>query len=1032
MEFYIKKCFLVLLLVLVINSFSAFAGIEVKTLSSDKLWQEVEDSGLKQKSARRSIVPNNYRTFVLNKTALKDLLNKTSTEFTDAARSAQIIMTLPMPDGTFERFSIEESQIMEPQLSAQFPEIKTYRGQGIDDPTATARFDFMPSGFHSMIISSSGTVLVDPYAKGDTDNYISYFKQDTEQSGEFSCQMDETISGDFYKSDDNFLHNINDLSVSSGATLRTYRLAVAATGEYTAVAGGGTVAGALAAQVQVINRVNGIYERDLAIRLMIVANNNSIIYTDAATDPYTNNSGSTMLGQNQSNLDSVIGSANYDIGHVFSTGGGGIGYLRSPCSKNKARGVTGISNPVGDNFTVDYVAHEIGHQFGANHTFNANVSQRAGAAYEPGSGITIMGYAGVVPGQNLAAHSIDTFHVRSLEEIIAFKENTVTGGSCGSESVTGNTAPTVTVPANFTIPKLTPFALTANAADSDGDSITYDWQEYDLGGATTVVPNTDSDGVPRPIFRPYLPTTSGTRFFPSLTYILNNANVPPNTISGYLTGELLPAITRTMRFQVIARDNRANGGGINTATTSVVIDGNSGPFVITAPNDSLSWNGNSTQTISWDVAGTTVEPINAANVRILLSTDGGQTFPTVLAASTVNDGDEKVTIPNMTTTAGRIKVEAIGNIFFDINDANFTINATYGIEGDINPQLNVDGNETSSNVNPLSNGDGVVQSNDVTQAQRYEIGLDQLFLSNDCQRADSAPRETRGDGKITSVDTIQAQRYAIGLDALTPAGGPTAPCANQPLQQEGMGKSGKAVKTIVSASQPQLRVENATSSAGQQVTVNIRIDALGDESGNGFILNYNNAVLQNPSVLIGMAGGSKACNLTFAGEVRCSVRNFDNNNPASSTDQIGEIGAGNNQILVKVIFTVAPGASPGTTPLTLSNVNASNDLAQSLAITGQSGTVAIAFPTAAEISVSGRVTTNLGRGIRNVDMTLTDAGGNKLHTRTTAFGYYQFQNIAAGEIVVITAKAKRFKFNQSSIVRTVTEQISDANFVSEQ
>ncbi len=1016
---------------LVINSFSAFAGTGANTLSPDKLWQEVEDSGLKQKSMRQLIVPNIYRTFVLNKTALKDLLSKSSTEFTDAARSAQIIITLPMPNGTYERFSIEESPIMEPQLSAQFPEIKTYRGQGIDDLTATARFDFMPSGFHSMIISSSGTALVDPYAKGDTDNYISYFKRDTEQSEEFSCHLDETISGDFYKSDYDVLHNTSDLSVSSGSTLRTYRLALAATGEYTAVVGNGTVAGALSAQVQVINRVNGIYERDLAIRLMIVANNNLIIYTDAATDPYTNSSGSTMLEQNQANLDSVIGTANYDIGHVFSTGGGGIGYLRSPCSKNKARGVTGISNPVGDNFTVDYVAHEIGHQFGANHTFNADVGQRAGAAYEPGSGITIMSYAGVVPGQNLAAHSIDTFHVRSIEEIIAFKENPVTGGSCGSETVTGNTAPTVTVPTVFTIPKLTPFALTANAADPDGDLITYDWQEYDLGGATNAVPNTDSDGIPRPIFRPYLPTTSGTRFFPSLIYILNNANVPPSTISGYLTGELLPAITRTMGFQVIARDNRANGGGINTAATSVVIDGNSGPFVITAPNNSLSWNGNSIQTITWDVAGTSAEPINAANVRILLSTDGGQTFPTVLAASTVNDGNEKVTIPNITTTTARIKVEAIGNIFFDINDADFTINATSGIEGDINPQLNVGGNETPGNVDPPSNGDGVVQLNDITQVQRFEIGLDQLFLSNDCQRADSAPRETRGDGKITSADTIQVQRYAIGLDALTPAAGPTSPCSNQP-QQAMMEKSDKAMKTVVSTSPRQLLVENTASSRGQQVTVNIRVDALGDESGSGFTLSYDNMVLQNPSILIGPAGGSRTCNLIISGEIHCSVRDFRNNNPASSTDQIGEIGTGNNQILVKVLFAVAAGAAEGITPLTLSNVNASNDLAQNLSISGQNGAVTVLAPTAASVTVSGRVGTSTGRGIRNVTITLIDSARNERTVQTTAFGYYQFSNVVAGETIIITAKAKRFRFNQSSIVRTTNESITDADFVSVQ
>ena len=673
-----KKHVFILLFLFLINGTSTFAASSDGNVSPDEIWRETGDATLQQNKAQRLIVPQNYRTFVLNKTVLKNLLAKSSMEFTNAARREQLIMTLPMPDGTFARFSIEEAPIMESELAAKFPEIKTYRGQGIDDPTATARFDLMPSGFHSMILSSSGTILVDPYAKGDTDNYISYRKQDSGDGGEkFVCRFGETVTDDFYKLDYNFLPEINSPTVSSGANLRTYRLALAATGEYTARVGGGTIAGALAAQVLIMNRVNGIYERDLAIRMILVGNNDSIIYTNGATDPYTNDDGAVMLGENQANLNSVIGTANYDIGHVFSTDGGGIASLRTPCSSGKARGATGLTNPIGDNFAIDYVAHEMGHQFGGNHTFNATDSNRtSSAAYEPGSGVTLMGYAGVIPGQNLAAHSIDTFHVRSLEEIIAFKENGATGGSCGAATVTGNIAPTVTTPAFFTIPKLTPFALTANAVDANGDAVTYDWQQYDRGSSTSAVPNTDSDGTARPIFRPYLPVADGTRFFPSLSYILNNANVPPNFTGGFVTGELLPAISRTMVFQVIARDNRALGGGISTATTSVNVDGNSGPFVVTAPNASVSWSGNTTQTITWDVANTTNAPVNAANVNILLSTDGGNTFPIVVSSSTPNDGSELIVVPNISTTQARIKIEAANNIFFDISNANFTISTS--------------------------------------------------------------------------------------------------------------------------------------------------------------------------------------------------------------------------------------------------------------------------------------------------------------------------------------------------------------------
>jgi hypothetical protein len=291
-----------------------------------------------------------------------------------------------------------------------------------------------------------------------------------------------------------------------------------------------------------------------------------------------------------------------------------------------------------------------------------------------------MAYAGICGNQNLAPHSIDTFHVKSLEAIVAFSQ-TGNGNTCANTTSTGNTPPAVSVVGgtSWNIPKLTPFTLTATATDANGDAITYDWQEYDLGASTTAVPNTDSDGTARPLFRPYLPLETGSRTFPSLQFILANANVPPATIAPantLLTGELLPAITRTMNFQVIARDNRADGGGINTANASVSVDGNSGPFAITAPNvDGITWAGNSTQTVTWNVANTTAAPVSAANVRILFSSDGGMTFPTVISASTANDGSQSITVPNIATTTGRIKIEAVGNIFFDICDKNISVTA---------------------------------------------------------------------------------------------------------------------------------------------------------------------------------------------------------------------------------------------------------------------------------------------------------------------------------------------------------------------
>lgn len=736
--------------------------------SGDEVWQETDASILQRALAERTIIPKSYRTFSLNKENLLTILSKAPMEFTAGAQDNEVILTLPMPDGSFARFRIEKSPVVEAGLSAKYPELgETYRGQGIDDPTATVRFDFLPSGFHSMILSPRGTVLVDPYfAKGDTENYISYQKKDAPRLGNFVCDfredepLTEILSPEKLLSED-LIPNSTE-SVISGTQLRTYRLAVAATNEYAVAVGGNTIAGTLAAQVLIMNRVNGVYERDLAIRMIVIANNNLIVYAadntcggvacTTANDPYTNNSGSTMLGENTNNLNTVIGTANYDIGHVFSTGGGGVATLNGPCGTNKARGVTGLSNPIGDAFAIDYVAHEMGHQWGANHTFNGATSNCSGgnrsaaSSYEPGSGVTIMAYAGICGNQNLARNSIDTFHVKSLEVIVAYSQ-TGNGNTCAVTTTTGNTPPTVTSVGGttFNIPKQTPFALTASGTDVNGDSLTYDWQEYDLGGTTgtTAVPNTDSDGTSRPIFRPYLQTVSGTRTFPSLEYILNNANVPPSTYTcnvsfTCLTGELLPAITRTMNFQAIARDNNSSSGGINTVTTQVIVDGNSGPLAVTSPNTPVTVTvSDTTNLVTWNVANTTAAPVNAANVKISVSVDGGQTFPHILTNSTPNDGSEQLFFPAINTTTARLKIEAVNNIFFDISDTNFTINVV-PFPGS-NPVFDFDGDgKTDISIFRPSSGEWWINRSGSGQTGALQFGTSTDVL---------VPADFSGDGK---------------------------------------------------------------------------------------------------------------------------------------------------------------------------------------------------------------------------------------------------------------------------------------------
>jgi hypothetical protein len=628
------------------------------SFSQSDLWEDISEIQFTP-VGERYIIPDSYRALKLNINLAHSLIKSAPMEFTPEALERKNFIPLPMPDGTFQNFSFWESPAMEPELQAKFPDIRTYTGQGIDNPYATLKFDLTPLGFHAQILSPNGRVFIDPHNKGDIHHYISYYTRDFKATEEFECQL-------FFHDQDNYEPGYSSFDLYSfGEQLRTYRLANAATGEYT-IFHGGTVAAGLSAVTTSVNRVNGVYEREVAVRMVLVANNNLIIYTDPNTDPYTNNNGSTMLGQNQTNLDNVIGNANYDIGHVFSTGGGGVAYLGVVCVTNwKARGVTGRSSPVGDPFDIDYVAHEMGHQFGANHTFNGNAgscngNSNASTAYEPGSGSTIMAYAGICSPQNLQNNSDPYFHNISFVEIAAYITSG-SGNSCPVTTNTGNFPPVVSsMTGGFTIPISTPFALTGSATDANGDTLTYCWEEFDLGPAGH--PNSPSGNAP--IFRSFTPVTSPTRTFPKLSDLLNNTQT---------MGEILPSYTRTLTFRLTARDNRAGGSGVDWKPIAFNVTSNAGPFLVTSPNTNVSWQGNTQQTVTWNVASTNVSPVSCSNVKILLSTNGGNSFNTVLAESTPNDGSQVVTIPNLPTTQARVKVEAVGNIFFDISNVNFTI-----------------------------------------------------------------------------------------------------------------------------------------------------------------------------------------------------------------------------------------------------------------------------------------------------------------------------------------------------------------------
>jgi subtilisin-like proprotein convertase family protein len=606
---------------------------------------------------------------------------------------------LPAPDGTAQRFEVVDAPVMAPELAARFPDIRTFQGRGLDDPTALLRMDVTPLGFHAQVISSAGTWLIDPFYHLEDDVYASYYRKDAltaappadgdadgaqawgtgRKSPGCQCStcmgaMDVLGRGTDGGSGSSSTGDVPQ--ARSGTQLRTYRLAVAATGEYTAIFGGTQVLGQ-AAIVTAVNRVTGVYESELSIRLNLVANNSLLVYTNPATDPYTNNDPVALLTQNQANVDAVIGSANYDIGHVFSTAGGGLAGLGVVGFAGvKAQGETGLPNPVGDPFHIDYVAHEIGHQFGARHTFNtsSDPNRNQNTAFEPGSGSTIMGYAGITgPNSDLQPNSDPFFNTSAFDEIVNFVDAVIPG--VGTRTANGNVVPTVVAGPTYVIPARTPFELVGGGSDANGDAVTYSWEQRDLGPAQLL---TAADNGTSPLFRVYNPTPSPARVFPRLTDLVNNTDTIP-------LGEKLPTVNRAqMRFRLTARDNRIGGGGVNTADTFVQVVNTGAAFAVTSPNVNLTWVHNTTETVTWDVAGTNAGLVNAQNVNISLSTDGGLTYPTLLAGNVPNTGSANVVVPVINTGTARVRVQPVGNVFFDISNANFTISPvapTFAVSG---------------------------------------------------------------------------------------------------------------------------------------------------------------------------------------------------------------------------------------------------------------------------------------------------------------------------------------------------------------
>ncbi|MCY0978930.1 M12 family metallo-peptidase [Chryseobacterium wangxinyae] len=600
------------------------------------------------------------KTFSLYQLELANIKNDLKNAPKRFSGDESLIMKFPDADGNTRNYIVQEASIMEPALQAQFPDMRTYVGWQQGNKLNTIRFSVTPqTGISIMYFDGWEVSYLDSYTKNNS-SFILYKRKDLPANDRlFECHVEDALDKNIN------LDNASKAPLVSDGFLRTYRIALSATGEYTTFHGG-TVPSAMAAMVTTMTRVNGIYEKTISTTMVMVANNSSLIYVNAATDPFTNGAPGTMIIQNQSNTTTIIGSANYDIGHVFGTNSGGLAGLGVVCiSAQKARGVTGSGAPIGDPFDIDYVAHEVGHQFGANHTFrNCGGNENSSTAYEPGSGSTIMAYAGIC-GSALNVQNLSSpyFHAASVVEM----NNVIKRASdCSVRISNNNGVPTADAGADYIIPKGTAFVLTGTATDPTNDPLTYLWEQYDNALNTQPPSSTDPIG---PVYRSLLPSTSPMRYFPHMTSILANNLIPK--------WEVTPDVARTLNFSLLVNDNKITGNQSANDAMMVTVTSD-GPFAVTSQPTNISYSAANPVTVTWNVAGTNAGTINTQNVTILLSKDNGLTFNTVLAASVANNGSAVVNLPNENIASARIMVKAVGNIYFALNPSFFSVTSFLG------------------------------------------------------------------------------------------------------------------------------------------------------------------------------------------------------------------------------------------------------------------------------------------------------------------------------------------------------------------
>lgn len=727
-----------------IKFFIVFLLISIHSLSAQQrnYWSKITGAKISNSQLQRKVNLKKYQTFELKLEELAGELKAAPSMEIPLGKSS-FKMAFPDKNGQLVTYLVKEASVMHPDLAKQFPNNRSYVGVSGKDHSKKIRFSVNELGLFAIIMDSkNGIQYIEPITR-DKKNYRVYDRSELEGRQDFQC-LTENVEVTYKKG--------QAMKSTDDGKLRTYRMALAGTGEYAQYhineqgAGNGTdeekKAIVLAAMTTALTRVNAVYENDLAISFQLVANNDDLIFLDPDTDPYDNFDVSAMLGQNQTTCDNVIKPANYDIGHVFGTSTDAVSTLSVVCLDGaKARGTTGSPVPEGDNFYFDVVAHEMGHQFGANHTFNGDdgscgqTGQRnSETAVEPGSGSTLMAYAGYCASQNVQAHSDLYFHTVSIEEIRSYVTVGI-GSNCPVETdlVLNNNVPVADAGADFTIPKGTPYKLVGEGSDADGDPITFCWEQVDNG--ITIVPPS-STATTGALYRSQVPTLAKERYLPNLKTL----------ISGFTssTWEVTPEVAREINFMLTVRDNNVEAGQLASDDLKITVTNAAGPFVVTSQNATeLVWTPGNEETITWDVAGTNGNGLNVSMVNILLSTDGGKTFSTSLASNVANDGSQIITVPDSKAPQCFVMVQAIGNIFFSMNTESFSI-------GEFNEVCNNQSSGDTPVAIPDNDSNGV--SSIVNVAENISVEKILVRLINDSNPSVNAPGITHsylGDLTIT-------------------------------------------------------------------------------------------------------------------------------------------------------------------------------------------------------------------------------------------------------------------------------------------